>query len=327
MQTDAGVIEPASYCGVFAAKPSHGIVSRAGVLPVSRTLDQVGVFARTLDDIALALDVIAGHDPADPDTRPVAAPAFAATLNERPPLPPQFAFVRTPHWQTLGGDAREAFEQLIARLGPAAQPVDLPDRFRETGALHRAIWAADLAHSLDLPARQGGEGLGSKLKAVVAEGRKVEAVRYLAALKQARAFGAGLAEVFTMYDAIITPASAGVAPIGDEATADTAFCTLWTLVGLPSLLLPILQGEDGMPLGVQVIGQAGDDARLLRSARSLLETLGGRRPAARPRRSRATKPVRPRAERVPAAERRRRSRMPTASGRSRPGRQAIAQAR
>ena len=197
------------------------------------------MFARTLDDIALALDVIAGHDPADPDTRPVAAPAFAATLNERPPLPPQFAFVRTPHWQTLGGDAREAFEQLIARLGPAAQPVDLPDRFRETGALHRAIWAADLAHSLDLPARQGGEGLGSKLKAVVAEGRKVEAVRYLAALKQARAFGAGLAEVFTMYDAIITPASAGVAPIGDEATADTAFCTLWTLVGLPSLLLPI----------------------------------------------------------------------------------------
>jgi Asp-tRNA(Asn)/Glu-tRNA(Gln) amidotransferase A subunit family amidase len=92
-------------------------------------------------------------------------------------------------------------------------------------------------------------------------------------------FGVGLAEVFTMYDAIITPATAGVAPVGDDAPADTAFCTLWTLVGLPSLLLPILQGEDGMPLGVQVIGQAGDDARLLRSARWLLQTLGGKRTA------------------------------------------------
>jgi Asp-tRNA(Asn)/Glu-tRNA(Gln) amidotransferase A subunit family amidase len=253
---------------------------------VSRALDQVGVFARTLDDLALALNVIAGHDPADPDTRPVAAPAFVATLNERPPLPPQFAFVRTAHWETLDGDAGGAFEQLVERLGPAVQPVDLPERFRETGTLHRAIVAADLAHSLDLPARKDGEGLGTDLKALVAEGRKVEAVRYLAALKQARVFGAGLAEVFTMYDAIITPATAGVAPIGDEATDDTAFCTLWTLVGLPALLLPVLQGEDGMPLGVQLIGQAGDDARLLRSARWLLETLGGKR-TARSRRSQA----------------------------------------
>ena len=68
-QTNGSIIRPGSFCGVFAMKPSHGLVSRAGVLPLSRTLDHIGPFARSLEDIALALDVIAGFDFDDPDTR------------------------------------------------------------------------------------------------------------------------------------------------------------------------------------------------------------------------------------------------------------------
>ena len=277
-QTLAGIIQPASYCGVFGIKPSHGMVSRAGILPLSRTLDHVGVLARTLDDIALVLDVIAGHDPADADTRPVAAPAFSAILAERPPLPPRFAFVRTPYWDKADADTQESFEQLAARLGKSAQEVELPDRFRNAAELHHAILSADMAHNLGEAAAKAGETASRDLRDQLAEGRKVSAVQYLAAMKDARLFGVGLAEVFNIYDAIITPAAPGVAPLGLDAIGDPAFGTLWTLTGLPSLSLPILQGEHELPLGVQLIGPAGDDARLMRSARWLLDALSGKRP-------------------------------------------------
>src|SRR5258708_3338760 len=95
-QTNGSVIRPAAFCGVFAVKPSHGLVSRAGVLPLSRKLDHIGAFARSVPDLALILAVIAGQDPAAPDTRPFAAPDLRALHREPPPLPPRFAFLPTP---------------------------------------------------------------------------------------------------------------------------------------------------------------------------------------------------------------------------------------
>ena len=71
--------------------------------------------------------------------------------------------------------------------------------------------------------------------------------------------------------AILTPAAPGTAPKGLSATGDPSFCTLWTLCGMPALSLPLLQGSDGLPLGVQLVGRRGFDARLLRTARWLVE--------------------------------------------------------
>src|SRR5437773_52764 len=130
-QTNGSVIRPAAFCGVFAVKPSHGLVSRGGVLPLSRHLDHLGAFARSLGDLALILEVIAGHDPADPDTEPFAAPDFRALAREPPPLPPRFAFVRTPMWDKADGETRAAFEELASALGGAIEDVDLPQSFAE----------------------------------------------------------------------------------------------------------------------------------------------------------------------------------------------------
>src|SRR6266849_7792316 len=116
-QTNGSTIRPAAFCGVFAIKPSHGLVSRTGVLRLSNKLDHVGAFARSLPDLGLILDVIAGHDPADADTRPFAAPDFRALQSEKPPLPPRFAFVRTPVWDKADADTKAAFEELAAELG------------------------------------------------------------------------------------------------------------------------------------------------------------------------------------------------------------------
>jgi Asp-tRNA(Asn)/Glu-tRNA(Gln) amidotransferase A subunit family amidase len=281
-QTNGSVIRPAAFCGVFAIKPSHGLVSRAGVLPLSRTLDHVGPFARSLPDLALALDVIAGHDPADPDSRPFASPDFRAVQAGSPPAIPHFAFVRTPVWDKAEVETKAAFEELIAALGDAVTAVDLSPSFAQAWDTHRTIMATEMAHNL---APVIGRGEPSEvLGRLIAEGKRVSAVDYLAALAAAPRYAAILADILNEYDAIITPAAPGVAPRRLDITGDPAFCTLWTLTGLPALSLPLLAGEGGLPIAVQLIGAPSRDARLLRTATALIEMLTpGETPARRPR--------------------------------------------
>jgi len=107
-QTAGSVIRPAAFCGVYGFKPTHGLIPRTGVLQLSRTLDHIGLFARGVDDLALLAEELAGHDEGDPDTRPRARPPFSALSKEEPPIPPMLAFIKTPHWERVDADAKEA---------------------------------------------------------------------------------------------------------------------------------------------------------------------------------------------------------------------------
>jgi len=271
-QTNGSVIRPAAFCGVFGVKPSHGLVSRAGALTLSRTLDHVGAFARSLEDLALVLDVIVGHDSADPDSRPYASPSFRAGMAEQPPLPPSFAFVRTTMWDKADAEARGALEDFAREVG--AREVDLPDDYRSAWGALRAIMAADMAYNLGAIVDKGGE-ISKQFRDLIAEGREVTAVQYLAAVRDARRYAEGMSAIFEqLSDAIITLSARGVAPQGLGATGDPVFCTLWTLTGFPSLNLPLLASSEGLPIGVQLVGAPGRDERLLRTANALIETLG-----------------------------------------------------
>jgi Asp-tRNA(Asn)/Glu-tRNA(Gln) amidotransferase A subunit family amidase len=270
-QTNGSMIRPAAFCGVFGVKPSHGLISRAGALTLSRTLDHVGAFARSLDDLALILDVLAGEDPGDPDSRPYASPSFRVTAAQEPPIPPTFTLVRTPMWDKADADARGALEDLAKELG--AREVDLPDNYRNAWSGLRAIMAADMAHNLGTFVDQGGE-VSKQFRDLVAEGRSVTATEYLAAVRDARRYADGMAGIFEqLSDAILTLSARGAAPQGIETTGDPVFCTLWTLTGFPSLNLPLLANAEGLPVGVQLVGAHGRDERLLRTASAMVQTL------------------------------------------------------
>jgi Asp-tRNA(Asn)/Glu-tRNA(Gln) amidotransferase A subunit family amidase len=270
-QTNGSMIRPAAFCGVFGIKPSHGLISRAGALTLSRKLDHVGAFARSVDDLALILDVLAGQDAADPDSRPYAAPSFRVGAAEEPPISPAFALVRTPMWEKADAEARDALEGLARDL--RAREIDLPDQYRDAWSALRAIMAVDMAHNLGAFVDKGGE-VSKTFRALIEEGRKVTATQYLAALRDAERYAEGMIGIFEQFaDAVITLSAKGVAPPGIEATGDPVFCSLWTLVGFPSLNLPLLANTNGLPIGVQLVGAPGRDERLLRTARTLVKQL------------------------------------------------------
>lgn len=269
-QTNGSVIRPAAFCGVYGFKPTHGLIPRHGILKLSRSLDHVGFFARTLEDIALLGEQLVGHDERDGDTRPRARLPFLRTLAEEPPLTPQLALVRTPIWDRAAGETRDAFDELAGVLGAQCQVQELPESLGEVWDWHRTIMEAEMALNLDLEWDKGRDRLSESLRAQLARGREVRALDYQRALARIPALNQGFEEVFARFDAILTPSAPGTAPEGLGATGDPAFCTLWTLCGMPALNVPLMRGGNGLPLGVQLVGARHDDARLLRTARWLI---------------------------------------------------------
>jgi len=268
-QTNGSVIRPAAFCGVFGFKPTHGLIPRSGVLKLSRTLDHVGVFARSIEDVALICESLVGYDAADADTRPRARPPLLQVAAEEPPLPPLLAFARTPLWDRSDAELREAFAELTGHLGDRIVELDLPALTNEALVWHRTIMEAEMAANLDAEWTRGRDRLSASLQAQLERGRAVPALAYQQAVARIPIINAGFEEIFERCDAILTPAAPGAAPAGLDATGDPSFCTLWTLAGMPAITLPLMQGANGLPIGVQLVGPRGGDARLLRTARWL----------------------------------------------------------
>jgi Asp-tRNA(Asn)/Glu-tRNA(Gln) amidotransferase A subunit family amidase len=276
-QTNGSVIRPAAFCGVVGFKPTHGLIPRSGALLLSRTLDHVGVFARTIEDAALLAEVMTGYDEGDPDTRPVATPPLAAISAEQPPLPPRFAFVKTPVWNQAEAPTQQAFGELVQALGENASGVELGAVFEHVVDMHRTIMDVEMARNLHREYEGARDQLSPRLRELIERGRRHLAVDYRRAVDLIEKINESLDDVFNEYDAILTPSAPGEAPASLDSTGNPVFCTIWTYLGTPAVTLPLLQGPAGMPLGVQLVARRGNDARLLRTARWLAAKVAGRR--------------------------------------------------
>ncbi len=267
-QTNGSTIRPAAFCGVVGFKPTHGLISRHGVLALSRTLDHVGLFARTIDDVALLAEQLTGYDEHDPDTRPRARIPFIEVAAEEPPLEPMFAFVKTPDWECADEETKAGLAELIETLGAQVEEVELFPSASEAWDWHKIIMEAEMAVNLRREYERGRDRLSEKLRALIERGQKVTAVDYQHALAQIAPIHESFLELFEQrYDAILT--AAGPAPKGLASTGDPSFCTLWTYCGMPAISLPLLEAASGLPIGVQLVGPRFGDARLLRTAKWL----------------------------------------------------------
>jgi Asp-tRNA(Asn)/Glu-tRNA(Gln) amidotransferase A subunit family amidase len=264
---------------VYGFKPSFARISRHGVLEQSPPLDTIGVFARNLDDLALIADVLMRFDAQDAAMKPLAPPCIARIMAGEVPANPHFAFVRTPVWDQVELVAKDALRELLDATNEA-QPgtvdiVDLPDSFAELHEDHRRVMEGDLARSFADEYRRGKAQLSEVLRTMIERGQQVSDEQYRASVTRIEDYADFLGQLFEDYDAILTPSTPGAAPAGLDATGSPVMNTIWTFCGTPALNLPLLQNEQGMPLGVQMVGDRNDDARLFRSARWLLDTLNG----------------------------------------------------
>jgi Asp-tRNA(Asn)/Glu-tRNA(Gln) amidotransferase A subunit family amidase len=264
-QTNGSVIRPASFCGVVGYKPTHGLIPRSGALLLSRSLDHVGVFARSVEDAGLLAECMAGFDDEDPDTRPMARPPLASTAMTEPPLPPRIAFVKSPVWEQADAATQEAFNELAGALGEQVTEVELSPEFDRAVELHRIVMEVEMAHNLRRDFEKHGGQMSEKLRQLIERGRAHMAIDYTAAVAGSGPLIAAIDEVFNEYDAILTPAAPGEAP-ADGTTGNPIFNTIWTYLGTPAVTLPLLQGEAGLPIGAQLVGRRNSDARLLRTA-------------------------------------------------------------
>ncbi|MFM2421682.1 MAG: hypothetical protein RL291_212 [Pseudomonadota bacterium] len=272
-QTGGSIIRPASFCGIYAIKPTFGLVPRTGVLSQSPSLDTVGVYGRSVEDLALALDVISGPDSGDPSATDNQTPNFLATATQEWAVPPSFVFVKTPAWDKADQVTRDAFEELVGSLGGQIEEVSI------NFSIEKGLDAQAIINEVEAASRYGGwykkspEAFGKELADQIERGFAHRAAAYFEAREVRETLYRGMGEIFMSYNAILTPSALGPAPKGLGATGNPIMNRYWTFLGTPAVTLPLLADENGMPMGVQLVGQRRDDGRLLRTARLLVKQL------------------------------------------------------
>ncbi len=273
-QTVGSVLRPAAYCGVVGFKPSHGRISAAGVVPLSWSFDHVGIFARAVEDCALALSVLAGFDPADPLSSPLAADDYLRPMAGAGP--PRIGMLRS-LLERATPEMAGHVEAAAARLKEGgAQLVDVPlpvsfEGLHEAGTTvvraEAAAWHEPLfaKHAAEYPPR---------IREAVELGRQIPAVAYLGALAACRGFRDDMAPVAARFDALLSPTIPAPAPKGLGSTGDPYFCAPWSFAGMPAIALPSGVDPGGLPLSIQLVGGAFAEARLLAAAAWCEQVIG-----------------------------------------------------
>jgi Asp-tRNA(Asn)/Glu-tRNA(Gln) amidotransferase A subunit family amidase len=254
-QTNSSTIMPAALCGVIGFKPTAGRVPLSGIMRFSPSLDQVGTFTTTVADAALVASVLTET-------------AVESWLPAHPSPSPRFAVARTSAWSGAAQAIRDRFAGDVSRLASAGAVVDeaaLPVEFDDARATHRTIMAFEAArHVTPLVAARTSE-LSAPLSRFLAEGEAIRESDYRAALSRRQR----LADVFETwvapYDAVLTPAAPDEAPLL-PSTGDPRFCTSWTLIGAPAIVLPSGCGPRRLPIGLQLVGGLQSDRKLLAAA-------------------------------------------------------------
>ena len=268
-QTGGSVIRPASFCGIFGYKPTFGSISRHGMSLLARRLDHVGVYGRSIDDLALIGDALMIHDPADWDMIKQPGQNLVGELREKIQNIPRMAFIRGPIWDQPEEDMASAIENFIKDLGNKVKDVELEGIFSNIVDCHVRIMNANLAAYLGERVLEFPEKFCDETIKRVNSGRNISAASYVQSLNLAEAQANALDNLFKHYDVLLTPSAPGQAPIGLNSTGKAIFNGMWTLMGVPTVSIPILFGKDGMPIGLQVVGQRGKDSKVLQAAKWL----------------------------------------------------------
>jgi aspartyl-tRNA(Asn)/glutamyl-tRNA(Gln) amidotransferase subunit A len=275
-QTAGDVLRPAAYNGVVGLKPSYGRISRHGTIPVAWSLDTGGVMARSVEDVALALSMLAGHDPADQSSSSRPVPDYSGAVRGRSD-PPTLGLLRRYYDDHASEEVREHTDHVVELLrdaGARIEEVEPPEDLGLVYAAHRAVVFSECAAYHQETFRQRPEDYGPKLRQLIELGQVTPAVSYIQAQRFRRRFGRNLGETFRGVDALITPTTPTTAPKGLSATGDRRFQIPWTFAGVPAINVPSGLDRSGLPFGMQLVGALLAEERLFATAYWCEKVLG-----------------------------------------------------
>ena len=264
-QTNGSVIRPASYCGVVGFKPSFGTIPRANILRQAPSLDQVGIFSRSVMDSALLASVLMCPDEQYGDTLPM--PQIDISQAEQPfSKEPKLGFIKTPVWSEASISTQDRCLAYVSEFGPDIAHIDLPLVCEQAVSCHRTIMLCEMAHNYNNLYTESRDKISPMLLGMIEEGKQISISDYLDAKNLLTEITGEIDDTLKDFDAVITPATTAEAPAGLSSTGSPIFCTAWSLCGVPAISLPLLSGDLGMPLGLQFVSGRGTDTRLLRVA-------------------------------------------------------------
>ncbi|MFH1044186.1 MAG: amidase [Pseudomonadota bacterium] len=249
-QTAGSVVRPASYCGIVGYKPSYGTLPRAGIKPLSDSLDTLGTLTRTVADAGLFVAALSGRD------------LVPKPLSQ----PPRVGLCRTHEWNAAQPETVAAMEHAgtaLARAGAKLSEIILPQVFAKVTPAQIDIMNYEIYAALACERLQHHADFSDKLKQLLENAGRCDSAHYDAAQALVESCRVQLDQVFADVDVLLSPSAPGEAPAGLAATGDPIFCRMWTMLHVPAINLPCGLGPQGLPVGVQIIGRRGDDARAL----------------------------------------------------------------
>ncbi|MDA0262700.1 MAG: amidase [Chloroflexi bacterium] len=275
-QTGGSTCRPAAYNGIVGLKATYGRISRYGVVPVSWSLDHVGILVRTVDDAALMLQVMSGEDANDPGSASQPVPDFLEQMARRS-TPPRIGVVSQYYSETSTPEVWAHTQEVVRKLaGAGAEVVELglPDSFNTAHSVQRIVMNVECASFHEQFHATQAEKYGPRVRAGMEMGMLIPATKYLQAQRLRRQFRQDMVRMVGQVDAVMTPTTPAPAPKDRNTTGDASFQSPWTSCGLPTVTIPSGLSKDGMPLGVQFGGLPFEEGSLLGVAKWCETVLG-----------------------------------------------------
>ena len=251
-QTVGSTIRPASFCGTVGYKPTYALLPTVGVKAISYCLDTVGLFTKTVADLGLFTAALTGRPLQVPDA----------------PAAPKVGFCLTPQWEHAQPEVKELFARLggeISRAGARLEDFSLPSPFEKMHDAQATIWDYEVARCLTGEHALHRDRIREPLLGQIERGLAMPFEHYEAAMAIAREGRSKFNDMMGGFDVLVVPSSQGEAPKGN-ATGLPYFNRNWSLLHTPAVHVPYGHGPNNLPIGFQVVGRIGDDARTLAAA-------------------------------------------------------------